>query len=120
MAIKSFIANMAANMIAPRIYADQKDAIGIQHKLLKKFVHHAANTDFGKEHGFSSVKNYLDFKAAVPLRDYEQLKNYIERIASGKHDVLWPGQPAYFCTSSGTTSGTKYIPLTKEQLKEIT
>lgn len=79
----------------------------------------AATTDFGKQHGFSSIKSYNDFKRLVPLRDYEDLKDYIELIADGKNNVLWNGLPLYFCKSSGTTSGTKYIPVSRQQVNEM-
>ena len=74
----------------------------------------ARHTAFGKDHHFSEVRTYEDFKKAVPIRDYEDLKQYVERIKSGENDVLWPGKPAYFAKTSGTTSGVKYIPMSKE------
>lgn len=82
-------------------------------------IQHAKHTDFGKANNFSSIQNYADFKAVVKVRDYEDFKDYIELIADGKENVLWEGKPLYFCKSSGTTSGTKYIPVTKEQINEM-
>jgi len=76
----------------------------------------AKNTVFGKDHGFSAIKTYEDFKKQVPIRDYEDLKPYVEKILQGSEDVLWPGRPAYFAKTSGTTSGTKYIPITKASI----
>src|SRR6201999_356456 len=73
-------------------------------------------TVFGREHHLETVKTYDEFKAAVPIRDYEQYKPYIEQIKKGKHNVLWKGQPIYFAKTSGTTSGIKYIPITKESI----
>jgi hypothetical protein len=73
-------------------------------------------TEFGKDHGFDQVNNYEDFKKAVPIRDYEQFKSYIQKIKDGKHNVLWKGRPIYFAKTSGTTSGIKYIPITKESI----
>jgi phenylacetate-coenzyme A ligase PaaK-like adenylate-forming protein len=90
--------------------------IKTQEKVLRSLLDKAKNTDFGKDHGFLDIQNYDDFKKAVPVRDYEGLKHYIEKIREGKLDVLWKGKPLYFAKTSGTTSGAKFIPLTKESL----
>ena len=73
-------------------------------------------TNFGKEHGFENIKTYEDFVKQVPIRDYEEFKPYIEKIKQGKHNVLWKGQPIYFAKTSGTTSGIKYIPISKDSI----
>ncbi len=119
MKIKASIAKFAANIIAPAVYREQKKAIEIQNNILRYLIKSADLTDFGKQHNFSSIKTYDDFKAAVRLYDYEDLRGYIELIADGKENVLWKGRPLYFCKSSGTTSGTKYIPVTDLQLKKM-
>ena len=119
MGYKSAIAKLAANVIAPSIYREQKNAVTIQQRLMRSFVSEAAKTDFGKAHHFSDIRSYADFKSAIRVRDYEEIKGYIELIADGKEDVLWPGKPLYFCKSSGTTSGTKYIPVNKLQIDEM-
>src|SRR5687767_7431856 len=119
MAYKSAIAKLAAKIIAPAVYKEQRNAIAIQQSLLHQFIQSAAHTEFGKEHHFQQIKSYEEFKSAVKVRDYEDFKSYIDLIADGKEDVLWKGKPLYFCKSSGTTSGTKYIPVTKEQIAEM-
>lgn len=119
MGYKSAIAKLAANIIAPAIYKEQKNAVAIQQNLLRSFIQQARNTDFGKARNFKDIKSYADYKAAVPVSEYEDLKPYIELIADGKQDVLWPGKPLYFCKSSGTTSGVKYIPVNKLQIDEM-
>ena len=119
MGYKSSIAKLASNVIAPSVYREQKNAVAIQKKLFHSLVQSAQQTDFGKAHNFSQIKNYNDFKAAVKVRDYEDFRDYIELIADGKENVLWKGKPLYFCKSSGTTSGTKYIPVTKGQIGEM-
>jgi len=88
-----------------------------QAKTFDKLLLKAINTEFGRDHNFSSVKNYEDFKNQVPVRDYEGLKSYIDKVVSGEKNILWPGQPLYFAKTSGTTSGAKYIPITKESIK---
>lgn len=87
-----------------------------QQSLFRKIIQEASSTRFGKDHGFAGIQNYEDFKKQVPVRDYEGLKSYFDATASGEADVLWPGKPAYFAKTSGTTSGTKYIPITKASL----
>ncbi|MEI7802544.1 MAG: GH3 auxin-responsive promoter family protein, partial [Bacteroidota bacterium] len=76
----------------------------------------AKKTVFGKEHGFAEITSHEEFVKRVPIRDYEALVPYIEKIKAGEKDVLWPGKPVYFAKSSGTTSGVKYIPLTKDSI----
>lgn len=119
MGYKSAIAKLAANVIAPSIYREHKNAVAIQKQLMSSFVREAARTDFGKAHHFGDIRSYDEFKSAIRVRDYEDIKGHIELIADGKEDVLWPGRPLYFCKSSGTTSGTKYIPVNKLQIDEM-
>ncbi len=88
----------------------------IQEKIFKTLIRRARDTVFGKDHGFAGIRNYEDFKRQVPVRDYEGLSPYIKRIIEGEKDVLWPGKPLYFAKTSGTTSGTKYIPLTRASI----
>ncbi|HNR17727.1 MAG TPA: GH3 auxin-responsive promoter family protein [Chitinophagaceae bacterium] len=91
-------------------------AVADQENILKSLLKMGKNTDFGKESGLDKVTDYEGFKQAVSIRDYEQLKPWIERVKEGKHNVLWKGKPIYFAKTSGTTSGTKYIPITKESI----
>jgi len=88
----------------------------VQRHCMDQLVHQGKTTQFGRDHHLAEVDSYEDFKAAVPVRDYEQIKAYIEAIKNGEKDVLWPGVPLYFCKTSGTTSGVKYIPITKDSL----
>jgi hypothetical protein len=87
-----------------------------QFMVLEHLLRRSTNTTFGKDHRFVHIHHGKDFAQAVPVRDYEQIIPYIDRIKEGEKDVLWPGQPLYLCKTSGTTSGTKYIPLTRESL----
>lgn len=118
MGLKSIAVRLAAAYTVPGIYREHKRAVQLQRETLHNLLQGAQNTVFGKEHHFSSRIAYNDFVRTVPIRDYEGFKSYIERIADGEKDVLWQGAPIYFCKSSGTTSGTKYIPLTKESISE--
>ncbi len=114
MGFRSFIIRPFAQSIARTIRNWSSDAVNRQEKILQHLLTKAGDTAFGRDHQFSGIRNYEDFKKAVPIRDYEDLKGYIERIKNGESDVLWPGKPAYLAKTSGTTSGVKYIPMSKE------
>ena len=116
MSLKSFIGKFVARYDVAQTKKWSNNPIKTQEKVLQSLLDKAKNTDFGKDHGFLDIQNYDEFKKAVPVRDYEGLKHYIERIREGKLDVLWKGRPLYFAKTSGTTSGAKFIPLTKESL----
>jgi len=90
--------------------------IETQQKVFKKLLAKAKNTSFGKDHHFSEIKNHSDFVSRVPVRDYEGLRDYFERVAAGEKEVLWPGKPTYIAKTSGTTSGAKLIPITKDSM----
>lgn len=91
-------------------------ALADQDAILKSLIKNGKDTEFGKEHHLASVNNYEEFAAAIPIRDYEQFKPYIQRIKEGKQNILWKGKPIYFAKTSGTTSGIKYIPITKDSI----
>ena len=116
MSIKSILAKPFAKRVANKFYKQSNNAVKIQQKTLKKLVSEAKNTVFGKDHNFNKIQTYQDFKKQVPVRDYEDLKPYVKKVVAGKPDVLWKGKPLYFAKTSGTTSGAKYIPLTKESM----
>ena len=87
-----------------------------QQKVFQQLINKARHTAYGRDHDFTGISKYEDFKKRVPINDYEDLKPYIERVKAGEPDVLWPGKPLYFAKTSGTTSGTKYIPISKESI----
>jgi hypothetical protein len=116
MKIKSFLAKPFASYIHKQIKKGMETAVEDQQAVFTQLIKAAAKTEFGKEHGFENIKTYEDFVQQVPLRDYEAYKKYIERIKEGKHNVLWKGQPIYLAKTSGTTSGVKYIPITKDSI----
>ena len=91
-------------------------ALQDQDNILKELIKVGRTTEFGKEHRFDQVNSYDEFRKAVPIRDYEAFKPYIEKVKEGKHNILWKGMPIYFAKTSGTTSGVKYIPITKESI----
>ncbi|BAO75568.1 putative auxin-regulated protein [Winogradskyella sp. PG-2] len=114
--IKAALSKPFAKLIAKRIEKWSSKPIETQQKVFKDLITEASNTIFGKDHNFSAINSYEAFKANVPVRDYEELKHYVERVVAGEKDVLWKGKPIYFAKTSGTTSGAKYIPITKESM----
>lgn len=116
MKIKSFLAKPFANYIYRQTKKNMVHAVKDQRTLFESLVKAALNTEFGKQHDFTSISTHSDFVNKVPIRDYEQFKPWIEKIKEGKHNVTWKGRPIYFAKTSGTTSGVKYIPITKESI----
>ncbi len=116
MSIKSFLSLPFSNYIVLKNRKWKNNAVNTQNKVLKNLIKSAKKTEFGKDHAFSEIKNYSDFKKQVPIRNYEDLLGYIEKVKLGEENVLWPNKPIYFCKTSGTTSGTKYIPISKESM----
>ncbi len=116
MKIKSFLAKPYATYTYKQIRKSMLTAPADQENVFQALIKTGLKTDFGKEHKFTDIKNYADFVKNVPIREYEDFKPYIEKIKAGKHNVLWKGVPIYFAKTSGTTSGIKYIPITKDSI----
>lgn len=116
MGVKSKLGKIYATAAVKKIKKWGERPIETQQKVFRELIEKASATAFGKDHNFSSITTYEDFKKAVPIRDYEDLKPYIDRIRKGEENILWKGKPIYFCKTSGTTSGTKYIPISKESI----
>lgn len=114
--LKSFVAKIYASIVARRVYAWARRPFDTQESVFNELIQKATKTKFGRDHQFDSIKTYDDFKRLVPVRDYEGLKTYIQDIRNGEADILWKGMPLYFAKTSGTTSGAKYIPITKESM----
>ena len=116
MSIKSIAAKIFARKIYNQTVSWSSKPIETQFKVFKNLIQNAKETEFGKDHHFDQIKSISDFQKNVPIRDYEDLKTYIEKVKIGESDILWKGKPIYFAKTSGTTSGAKYIPLTKESM----
>jgi hypothetical protein len=116
MGLKSLLAKPFAALEHRRMQRWFRDPHTAQDRVFEQLLRKSRQTAFGREHGLEAVRTPEAFNQAVPLRDYEGLKPWIERIKAGESDVLWPGKPAYFAKTSGTTSGSKYIPLTKDSI----
>ncbi|WP_432222618.1 GH3 auxin-responsive promoter family protein [Flavobacterium sp. TMP13] len=116
MSIKAIAAKLFASKIYYQTRAWANKPVETQVEVFQSLIRDAAETEFGKDHGFDKIKTINDFRKRVPIRDYEDLKPYIEKVRLGEKDILWKGKPLYFAKTSGTTSGAKYIPLTKESM----
>lgn len=116
MGIKSFAAKIIARRVAQRMAREAEQALEHQRAIFASLMNTGRNTAFGQDHAFNSIHTYDDFVTHLQPNDYEYFVPYIERIKNGEANVLWQGRPLYLCKTSGTTCGTKYIPLTKESL----
>lgn len=116
MGIKASLSKPFAKYVVSRVQKRARMARRLQEAQFHMLIEGARDTAFGQEHDFANIFSPSDFRQAVPIRDYEGLRPYIDRSVGGEEDVLWPGQPLYFCKTSGTTSGTKFIPLTKDSM----
>lgn len=116
MSIKQLFAKKWAKRAVNSTNKWAQNPIATQEKTLKMLLQKAKKTAFGQDHGFSQMENHEDFAKQVPIRDYEGLRPYVDRVVAGEADILWPGKPLYFSKTSGTTSGVKYIPISKESM----
>ena len=116
MSVKSFFAIPFAKSVRKSVYKWANNPHKTQEKVFQYLIKEGKKTVFGKDHDFDSINNYDDFKKRVKVQDYEGLRTYVDRIVAGEKDVLWKGKPIYFAKTSGTTSGAKYIPITKESM----
>lgn len=116
MSLKSIAAKIFAKKTHKKTIKWASNPVETQQKVFENLIRQAATTQFGKDHHFSQIKTFQDFANQVPVRDYEALKPYVDRVVSGEENILWKGKPIYFAKTSGTTSGAKYIPLTKESM----
>ncbi len=116
MSIKSTAAKLFAQKIYKKTQLWAQHPVETQKKVFLQLIKEAKKTQFGLDHHFDTIKTHEDFANQVPIRDYEGLKSYVDKVVKGEANILWKGKPLYFAKTSGTTSGAKYIPLTKESM----
>jgi hypothetical protein len=116
MKIRSALSRRLAAVVASSVSKDARHPIECQDRVFKKLIKEGRQCIYGKAHRFIEINSYQDFQNHVPVIDYEDIRPLIERISKGERDVLWPGLPIYFAKTSGTTSGTKYIPITRDSI----
>jgi hypothetical protein len=118
MGLKAALSRVFAAWVNRDLNRIRTRSVELQQQTFQYLIATAKNTAFGKDHVFDSIRTYDDFKKQVPIRDYEDLRPYIDRVTHGDEDILWPGKPEYLAKTSGTTSGVKYIPISKESMPE--
>jgi hypothetical protein len=118
MGLKAAFSKVFAVFVNRQLNHIRQNAVKLQQNTFSNLIYDAKDTAFGRDHHFGDINSYEDFKKNVPVRDYEELRPYIERIVHGEENVMWPGKPAYLAKTSGTTSGVKYIPISKESMPE--
>lgn len=114
--LKSALAKPFAKRVYKSIKKWSKNPVETQEKVFQELISTGAGTVFGKDHDFVSINSHYDFTKRVPVRDYEALRPYVDRVVAGEKDILWKGKPIYFAKTSGTTSGAKYIPITRDSM----
>lgn len=115
--MKSFLAKLLAKHTANTLSQWASRPLETQQSVFRHLISAAKHTAFGKDFGFHYIKSVADFQKQVPVRDYEANKSYFDRIYKGEADVSWAGKPLYMCKTSGTTSGAKYIPITRPSIQ---
>ncbi|HBK83150.1 MAG TPA: hypothetical protein DDZ41_06065 [Flavobacterium sp.] len=116
MSLKIILAKLFAKFIYKKTQKWVLKPVETQQKVLQSLLSHSKSTLFAKDHNFLNIKDHADFAKNVPIRDYEALKPYIDKVVNGESNILWKNKPLYFAKTSGTTSGVKYIPITKESM----
>lgn len=106
------------NKMAKNIDHFSAHPLEAQADVFKTLMKKGSQTEFGKDYCLNPETTYEEFRSKVPIHHYEKLLPYIERIKNNEANVLWPGRPLYLATTSGTTSGEKFIPVTKDSLKK--
>lgn len=116
MSLKSSLINLFARKVRKDIGKMSEKALSDQDAIMQSIIKKASHCSIGKKYRFSEIRDYNDFRQAIPIRGYEDMRDDIQKIIEGENDVLWPGRPKYFAKTSGTTSGVKYIPISKDSM----
>ncbi|MEM6262288.1 MAG: GH3 auxin-responsive promoter family protein [Bacteroidota bacterium] len=116
--VKSIVAKWLAAWKSKQLHKQAVNGWSLQQRTFDALIKKGKNTAFGRDHSFDSIKSIREFQEQVPIRNYEAAKPYFDRIVAGEADVSWPGHPLYLAKTSGTTSGAKYIPITRESIRK--
>lgn len=116
MGIKSLLVKPYAAYNSSIVKRLRRNAVQLQEATFKHLVDRGSTTAFGTDHSFDGISSVADFQRQVPVRDYEALRPWVDRMVAGEADILWPGRPKYYAKTSGTTSGVKYIPITHDSM----
>lgn len=116
MKLRSTLSKPLAKLIISKRDKAHQNPVKTQQKIFNQLIQIGKKTKFGNDHQFNKIDSVAEFQKRVPIREYEAFTPYIKKIIKGEQDVLWQGQPIYFAKTSGTTSGAKYIPITKQSI----
>lgn len=97
-----------------------RNARDVQRDLLAKILARNADTVFGREHGFGKIRDLREYRDAVPLRSYADLRPYIDRAIAGERSVLTAADPVLYFSTAGTTGAPKRVPVTREAFNHLT
>ena len=118
MSLKAFLFLKYSQWKKRKEYETHRKANFYQTKFLHRILNTNQDTLFGKEHHFSQIKDYDQFQKKIPIRSYEEFLPYLEKVKLGQKKVLTKSDPEYLLMTSGTTAGSKYIPITKTGIKK--
>ncbi len=118
MGLKRFIGEIWARRRTRAIRREHQDPVASQRRTFQHLIRQGRKTQFGADHGFDQIESPADFQKKVPVRNYEQARQYFDAIRDGHPNVAWPGKPLYLAKTSGTTSGAKYIPITRDSIRQ--
>ncbi|MDG2063040.1 MAG: GH3 auxin-responsive promoter family protein [Flavobacteriaceae bacterium] len=116
--IKKILAKVFAALVHRKNQRWIRNPLLAQQQVFKQLIHKGLKTKFGIDHDFEIISCVDEYREKVPVRDYEDLRPYLNEVLEGGSDILWPGRPLYYAKSSGTTSGAKYIPLTTDSMPQ--
>ncbi len=116
MGVKAWFITQFAKVVHSQMNTYISNSVYCQDQVFRQLIEVGRGTSFGVDHHFDEISTYESYKRNVPIRDYEGMRLYIERILDGEPNVLWKGKPAFFAKTSGTTSGAKFIPITKDSI----
>ncbi|MFP4417442.1 MAG: GH3 auxin-responsive promoter family protein [Chitinispirillaceae bacterium] len=102
-----------------KLKKSSRNYLSTQQQFLSTMLDSTRFTAFGKEHGFENVRTYDDFKKAVPIRDFEGHRPYVDRMCRGEENVLFPGKALFYNTTSGSTDKPKLIPVSREYFENV-
>ena len=112
--VKKAALSIAGIPIMKKLERASRNVQEAQKQVLEKIICSCKDTTFGREHSFKSIKSLDDYRKAVPVRDFEAHRPYIDRMCFGEQNVLFPGKPLFYNTTSGTTDKPKLIPVSRE------
>ena len=116
MSLLSALSRPLAALVAAQTRNWSRHPRRAQQRIFDELVRNGRMTAFGQDHAFDTIRTYAHFSKQVPVRDYEALRPWLDRVKAAEDHVLWPGKPLYLAKTSGTTSGAKYIPITRASI----